>query len=873
MLIICAIRRQKINIKHKFIGDFSMHRIISLIVVINLLSIPIEASSTTTLQIEANANFEDNFSNPHVYLIDEHTSYLKITDHLSYLQDKSHQLSISDVSMPPIAESFQPLNQHIANLGFSNDTFWFKFRLRYQPRNVFVLKEWYLEIGYPLLDEVILYYPIGNYDYIVKKSGRKMMKSPADIHYKHPIFQLYTKPFQDYEIFIKIRSTSTIQAPLKLWSPESFSHNVARENFLWGIFFGIMFVMAVYNAFIYLVVNDRSYLYYVLYILSFLCLFSSFKVNGFLQMPASFSWWGHGSIPFFISLAGFWMTRFSKHFLKTDEYSPFRGFVLDCVMIGNLFIAFMSFIISYSIAVKLATFYILVNAVILLMSAIICYSNNGEQARYYLIAWAVLLSGIIMYCLKTFGIFPSNLITTYSLPIGATLEVILLSIGLAHRINTDRRDKIIAQKEALKAKSQSLVAQEKTNQELKKAGMIKSSIISNISNEVRTPLHSMMGMANLLKKSDLSKAQKRFVQELIHAGEGLFQMTNDLVDYAQLETNRLKLQNTAFELQNYINETCNLFESVAKKKNIRLERMLDSRLPEVVSGDMSRIRQILSNLLENAFKYTEQGEIILEVHNWNDHMNTAHSLNLRPLSTDECLVYFSVKDTGIGIDRETQEELFNLFTKKGIEKIGNQTGFGLGLSICKRLIQLMNGTIWVKSQPGNGSAFHFVISLKRADADQLEKFRNMKKKMKMKKKKLIDANTLPAIKILLAEDNPHNQLIIKMMFENSPFKLDIAENGKQAVLNFTQHPYDLIIMDILMPLMNGIEAIIKIREIEMQKKLPQTPILVVTADARPSTFKACKQAGCSDFMNKPILDQEQFLERILNIVNKKKVIR
>jgi CheY-like chemotaxis protein len=213
---------------------------------------------------------------------------------------------------------------------------------------------------------------------------------------------------------------------------------------------------------------------------------------------------------------------------------------------------------------------------------------------------------------------------------------------------------------------------------------------------------------------------------------------------------------------------------------------------------------------------------------------------------------------GIGIDKETQEELFNLFTKKGIEKIGNQTGFGLGLSICKRLIQLMKGTIWVKSQQDKGSAFHFVIALMRADAEQLKRIK------KKKKKKSIVKKELPALKILLAEDNPHNQLVIKMMFENTPFSLDIAENGKQAVLNHTAHSYDLIIMDILMPLMNGIEAIAQIRSLEKQKKLPQTPILVVTADARPSTYKACKQAGCSDFMNKPILDQERFFARILN---------
>jgi signal transduction histidine kinase/CheY-like chemotaxis protein len=837
-----------------------MQWIISLIIACAVY-IPIDANSTGTLQIETKAEFEKISSNPHVYFINEHTCHLKITDHLYYLQDKSHQLGINDVLLPPISEKFQPLNQHIANLGFSNDSFWFRFRLRYQPRTVFVLKEWYLEIGYSLLDEVVFYYPVGNNEYIEKKTGRKMWKSPADVHYKHPVFRLYTKPFQDYEMFIKIRSSSTIQAPLRIWSPGTFSHNVARENFFWGIFFGIMFVMAVYNSFIYIVVKDQSYLYYVCYILSFICLLSSFKVNGFLQMPDSFTWWGHGSIPFFIAFAGFWMTRFSKHFLKTDEYSPFRGFVLDCVMIGNLTIALLSFVIAYSFAVKLAAFYILINAVVLFMSAIICYTNNGEQARYYLIAWAALLIGIILYCLKTFAILPNNFITTYSLPLGATLEVILLSFGLAHRINTDRREKIVAQKEALKAKSLSLVAQEKTNQELKKSGLVKSNIISNISNEVRMPLHAMIGMANLLKKTDLSNAQKRFVRELIIAGEGLFQVTNDLVDYARLETHRLKLQRTVFELKKCIHETCDLFKSVAKKKGIGLEIMLDNRLPEVVSGDLSRIRQILSNLLENAFKYTEKGEVIVEVHNWDEQMNAAHSFNLSPETPLDCLVYFSVKDTGIGIDDKTQDELFNLFAKNDIEKIGKQTGFGLGLSICKRLIHLMKGNIWVKSQQGTGSAFHFVLSLKRADASQLEKNK--------KKKKSTRAKALPSLKILLAEDNPHNQLVIKMMFENTPFALDIVENGKQAVNKYAEKKYDLVIMDILMPFMNGIEAITQIRAVEKQKNLPQKPILVVTADARPTTLKACKKAGCSDFINKPILNQEGFFERIINLHNKR----
>ncbi|MBF0452995.1 MAG: response regulator [Candidatus Magnetomorum sp.] len=826
-------------------------------------SLPI--TENESLQLDSHADFSDALSHDQAfyYLIDEHTRSLPLTDHLSYFFDKTHQWTIQDVCCPPLSDQFRPLEQHIANLGFSDGTFWFKLNLRYQPRTVYVLKEWFLEIAYPLLDEVVLYFPVADGDYIVKKSGRQMWKSPADIHYKNPIFRLYTRPFQDYEIIIKIRSSSTIQLPLTLWSPGSFAHNVGRENFIWGLFFGTMLVMAMYNAFIFTVVRDRSYLYYVFYIICFLCLLSSFNVNGFVQMPVSFTWWGHGSIPFFISFAGFWMTHFSKHFLRTKEFSPFRGNFLNCVIIGNAIIAVLSFIIPYYISVKLAAFYILINAIVLLFSAIICYANNGEQAKYYLIAWVALLTGIIMYCLKTFGILPTNFITVYGLPIGANLEVILLSFGLADRINTERREKIVAQKESLKAKSLSLVSQEKINIELKKAGMVKSTIISNISNEVRTPLHAMMGMVNLMKKTDLSKAQKRFVIEIKRAGEGLLQITNDLVDYARLETHRLSLSMTVFDLKKCINESCELFQPVARKKKIKLEGMIDNRLPQAVLGDISRIRQVLSNLLENAFKYTEKGEIIVQAQNWDEQMNIAHALNLRPTEANECMVYFSVKDTGIGIDSETQAELFNLLSKKGTEQTDNHAGFGLGLSICKRLIQLMKGEIWVKSVMDKGSAFHFVVALKIADPKQLEK-----KKSARQKKQLINRQSLPSLNILLAEDNPHNQLVIKMMFEDTPFSLDIVENGKQAILKYTSHSYDLILMDILMPMMNGIEAIEHIRKLEKEKQLPEIPILVITADGRPTTRVSCKEAGCSDFMNKPIMDQNLLFERIVSLCKK-----
>ncbi|KPA10201.1 sensor histidine kinase [Candidatus Magnetomorum sp. HK-1] len=827
-----------------------------------LLSIDNANKQNSSYQLDEDADFSDVLSQEqaHYFLIDEHTRKLPLTDHLSYFIDKKHQWSIHDVCCPPVSMQFKPLKQHIANLGFSDGTYWFKFRLRYQPRTVFVLKEFFLEIGYPLLDEVILYFPVQDGDYIVKKSGRNMWKSPSDIHYKHPIFRLYTRPFQDYEIIVKIRSSSTIQVPLTLWSPGAFSHNVGRENFIWGVFFGILIVMALYNAFIYLVVKDRSYLYYVCYIICFLCLLLSFNVSGFFQLPVSFTWWGHGSIPFFICFAGFWMTRFSKHFLRTKVFSPFRGKLLDFIIAGNAIIALASFVIPYYISVKLAAFYILINAIVLLFSGIVCYLNNGEQAKYYLIAWVALLTGIIMYCLKTFGILPTNNITNYGLPIGANLEVILLSFGLADRINTERREKIVAQKEALKAKSLSLVSQEKINVELQKAGTVKSNIISNISNEVRTPLHAMMGMVNLIKKTNLTKSQKRFIMEIKKAGEGLFQITNDLVDYARLESHRLKLSMTVFDLKKCINTSCDLFQAVARKKQIKLECMISNNLPFAVTGDQSRIRQVISNLLENAFKYTEKGEVVLQVQTWDDQMNSAHELNLKPTEPGECLIYFSVKDTGIGIESETQAELFNLFTKKDTENIGNQAGFGLGLSICKRLVQLMKGTIWVKSVPGKGSAFHFVIALKQSDPKLLEK-----KKVIKKSKGSLNKESLPALKILLAEDNPHNQLVIKMMFEDSPFTLDIVENGKQAVLKNSAKEYDLIIMDILMPMMNGIEAIEQIRSLEKQKKKPQLPILVITADGRPQTQKACKKAGCSAFMNKPIMDQDKLFEQIISL--------
>jgi signal transduction histidine kinase/ActR/RegA family two-component response regulator len=370
-------------------------------------------------------------------------------------------------------------------------------------------------------------------------------------------------------------------------------------------------------------------------------------------------------------------------------------------------------------------------------------------------------------------------------------------------------------------------------QKAESANRSKSDFLANMSHEIRTPLNGIIGFSSILSH-DLKDPKHNEYAHIIHkSAEGLLDIINDILDFSKIESGKMELDIHEFELKNEINNINSMFIAKAKEKNINLQIDIDQAIPSHLLGDSLKIRQVLINLIGNALKFSDRGTTIML------------NIKLKSQNNDAYAILFSVKDQGIGIPLEKQQKIFNPFSQMDNSTTREYGGTGLGLAISGNMIKLMDSQLQLTSEEGRGSDFYFTLNLKATD-QQIEK--NVQSSDKTISKK----NQYPHCRILVAEDNKTNQMLMSVLLNQRAMTFDIADNGLEAIKLFKQNRYDLVLMDIHMPQCNGLEATQAILEYEQENNAPHTPIVALTANAVKGQKEEYLQNGMDNYLTKPI---------------------
>ncbi len=390
--------------------------------------------------------------------------------------------------------------------------------------------------------------------------------------------------------------------------------------------------------------------------------------------------------------------------------------------------------------------------------------------------------------------------------------------------------KLNAENAAIKAEDSTRVAEE--------AVKAKQQFLSNMSHEIRTPMNAIIGFTKVVLRTDLTVKQKEYLNAIKTSGDSLIVLINDILDLAKVDSGKMTFEKAPFKLSASISAMLHLFEVKIQEKNLTLVQEYDTKIPEVLSGDPVRLHQIILNLISNAVKFTEHGSIALRV-------------KLLKEDVQKVTIEFSISDTGIGIPEGKTESIFENFQQASSNTSRLYGGTGLGLAIVKQLIEGQGGSIHLKSKIHEGSTFSFVLN-----------FNKTKEKAVLEPELNYVKSEIENINVLVVEDIALNQLLMKTLLDDFGFKLEIASNGKIAIEKLKKNKFDIILMDLQMPEMNGFETTDFIRN----KMHSNIPIIALTADVTTVDLEKCKAVGMNDYLAKPV-NEDLLYSKIIGLIN------
>ena len=754
---------------------------------------------------------------------------ISLVGYISTYEDKSSVLSFDDAISLVENNEFKDHESNSLQFGYTKSSIWLTAAIANDTESIISSN---LEVNHAPLVLVDIY--LVNQDGKIETQftlGTGVPYNSRPVISRNHIAPLELTPKSHYRLLVRLQSGGSVSAPMYLSTSRALLEHEHFFQIAMGMFYGLAIGLIIYNLFLFLIIRQTMYLQYILYALGYSLTMAS--LDGLLhQFWPNSPIWESRSLYVFSWFSCAFLCLFCRNMLLTRTESPNSDKVFLAFFFISITLGVLSFFIETSIMGKINALATIPFIFSVFAITVIRFMQGYRAAIYFVLGMGAYCVGLMSILVGALNIYDNYELSPSILKVAEAIEMVMFALALAQRIRKLETKSKTAEKEVQLVRAEATIKAKyinkmnETNKLLEDAVQAKSDFLANMSHEIRTPMNGILGMVELTQDTQLNTEQQQYLNVAYRSGQTLLTLINDILDFSKIDSGKLDLESIDFNIMHLLEDLKSLFTLQLQDKNLYLTIEKDSDVPDWIRGDKTRVWQVLSNLIGNAIKFTNTGGVTISV--------------TRP---SQGKLIISVADTGIGIKQKAQEKIFTSFTQADNSTSRQYGGTGLGLTISKKLADLMQGGLTVESEENKGSRFIFTLAFDAsvdASASQTSRKHNDPDAI---------SDNCSNIKVLLAEDNEVNRMVAKGMFKKLGVAYDVANDGKEAVTKCNENTYDLIFMDIQMPNMDGLTATRLILNESLKNQ--NTPIIAMTANAMIEDKTQCLAAGMKDFLPKP----------------------